>query len=246
MIGRKRTHGAGALGQLAARGRCSSGAPSRSAGFRRPACRLASPQLRATRLMLSVVPCVKMTSSRRAGADERLHLAAGLLVQVGALIAQPVNAAMHVGVVLLVGVGDRAGSPAAAAASWRRCRDRPAARPVDRRGVQHAGEDRKVGAQSRRPRSSAWRSRLVMASLAASSRRHRRARVGEAANRRPTATPARRAGSTSADWASAWRRTARSMSSAVNALTSSTGLPSIRSTSIEAEAWLMQQPSPSK
>ena len=37
-----------------------------------------------------------------------------------------------------------------------------------------------------------------------------------------------------------------SMSSAVNCLTSSTRFPSNFSTSIEAAAWLMQQPSPLK
>ena len=66
VIGRERTHAPVRARRPAARERCSSGAPSRSAEFRRRARRFASPQLRATRLMLSVVPWVKITSRRRA------------------------------------------------------------------------------------------------------------------------------------------------------------------------------------
>src|SRR5215212_4683145 len=41
------------------------------------------------------------------GADELLHLAAGELKQIGALVTQPMNAAMHVGVLALINIDQR-------------------------------------------------------------------------------------------------------------------------------------------
>ena len=57
--------------------------------------------------MLSVVPRVKMTCSGRRRVDQRADFLAGRLIEVGRLIAQPVNAAVNVGVVLFVGFDDR-------------------------------------------------------------------------------------------------------------------------------------------
>ena len=67
-----------------------------------PACTLASPQLRATVLMLAVVPGVKMISCDVLRADERPHFFAGLFVLLGAALAERVDAAVDVGVVVLV------------------------------------------------------------------------------------------------------------------------------------------------
>ena len=242
MIGRCRTHGAGARGQLAARGRGSSGAPSRSAGSRRPARRLASPQLRATRLMLSVVPYVKMTSSRAAASMKRLHLLAGLLVQIGALVAQPVDAAMHVGVVLLVGVDDRLNH---------------LPRPLRGGGVveihqRHAGHDRpsraawwKESGNRQRMRSTSNVGRgggchgdLMPRSGSSASPASGRidGRLQHPPGQQAALLPVgRQLGAEQFEHVLGRER-----------LTSSTGRPSIRSISIEAAAWLMQQPSPLK
>ena len=56
----------------------------------------------ATRFMPSVVPRVKMISSRLGRADEAPHRVARRLVQLGRLLAQGVDRAVHVGVALLV------------------------------------------------------------------------------------------------------------------------------------------------
>ncbi len=67
-----------------------------------PALTLASPQLRATRLMPAVVPEVKMISQRCLGADEVADFFAGLFVLLGAAFAERMDAAVDVGVIVLV------------------------------------------------------------------------------------------------------------------------------------------------
>ena len=106
---------------------------------------LASPQLRATRLMLAVVPGVKMISLACFGADERPHLLAGLFVLLGAPLAERVDAAVDVGVVALVDAAqhvDHLPRPLRAGRVVEKHQ-----RPV---AVHHLREDRKIVAQRRR------------------------------------------------------------------------------------------------
>ena len=78
----------------------------------------------------------------RLGADEGLHLQPGLLEQIGALIAQPVNAAMDVGIVLFVDVDQRLDHLPRPLRGGRVVE-------IDQRHVvvQPGGQDRKIGPQ---------------------------------------------------------------------------------------------------
>ncbi len=98
----------------------------------------------ATRLIASVALRVKTISSARAGVEEAAHGLARLLVCLGRRVGEVMQAAMDVGVFVLVGLRHRRRSPPAASAPRRRCRDRPAA--CRRRSRQ----DREIPA--RRPR----------------------------------------------------------------------------------------------
>ncbi len=83
------------------------------------------------------------------GADEGLHLAACLLVAVGALLAQPMDAAVYVGVVPFVSLGDRLDylSRMLRGSAVVEIHQRHA-RPVVAL-VQHCGQNGKVGPQPR-------------------------------------------------------------------------------------------------
>ena len=153
------------------------------------------------------------------GVDEGADLFPGRLVKLVDLFGQRVDAAMDVGVMVLVGVDDGVGSPAAAAGWWRRCRDRPTAR---RRAPSRArmGKSGRNRSGSRRL-ASLDSVAIVMKSsphahrqLAVPAGQHWQSRgtgrhCPRRANRWPPATRARTAGSISAGWASAGRRTGR-------------------------------------
>ena len=113
---------------------------------------------------------------------------------------------------MFVGVDDRPESPAAGAAWWRRCRDRPAARPAPSSSACNTLE--RIGKSARMPFDvePCWRALRGIGEShvqPSASTPSRRLATG---NRRPIARPATTAGSTSGDWASAWRRTDPSMS----------------------------------
>ena len=66
----------------------------------------ARPKEEATRLIASVAPRVKMISSRRLGVEEAAHGLARALIGVGRRIGEIMQAAMHIGVFVLVDMGD--------------------------------------------------------------------------------------------------------------------------------------------
>ena len=134
----------------------------------------------------------------RGGVDQAADVFAGLVEEFVRLLGQLVDAAMDVGIVLLVAIDDGLDDLLAGVGCWRRCRSRPAARP---RGPSGRGWGNRPG--TLRAQTAAFPRRCVMVGLSweVPALAEPVALESHTASRWRPATPAREASSTSADWA---------------------------------------------